>query len=63
LIGLAGAHDGARHSGRGAIPKFTKEVNEMYWLVKHLATLIGSYYAAAMERAISSLPYEALDAT
>jgi hypothetical protein len=35
----------------------------MHWLVKYLVRLIGAYYAGALERAITSLPYDAIDAT
>ena len=34
----------------------------MHWLRKQLVILIGACYAVATEQAISSLPYDALDA-
>jgi hypothetical protein len=34
----------------------------MHWLVEQLAMLIGACYAGALERATTSLPYDALDA-
>jgi hypothetical protein len=34
----------------------------MHWLAKHLIMMIGAWYAGVMERAIISLPYDALDA-
>jgi hypothetical protein len=40
----------------------TKEMIVMHWLVKQLVTLIGACYAGLFERAVASLPYEALEA-
>jgi hypothetical protein len=46
----------------GVDPKFYEGDMVMHWLVKQLVTLIGAYYAGALERAITSLPHDALDA-
>jgi hypothetical protein len=34
----------------------------MHWLVKQLVILIGACYAGLLERAVTSLPYDALEA-
>jgi hypothetical protein len=34
----------------------------MHWLGKQLVMMMGACYAGTMERAITSLPYDALDA-
>jgi hypothetical protein len=39
-----------------------KQMTVMHWLGKQLVILIGACYAVATEQAISSLPYDALDA-
>ena len=46
----------------GVNTKQYKEMTVMHWLVKQLVMLIGACYAGALERAITSLPHDAIDA-
>jgi hypothetical protein len=43
-------------------PTLFKEMTAMHWFGMQLLVVIGGCYAVAMEQAIISLPYDALDA-